>query len=66
MSVLVGYIETPEGLAALNRAVEEAKLRNTPLLILNTSRGDALVDERYLQPESVRALRQRLDQSGVK
>ncbi|WP_104055045.1 MULTISPECIES: universal stress protein [unclassified Arthrobacter] len=66
MSVLVGYIETPEGLAALNRAVEEAKLRNTLLLILNTSRGDALVDERYLQPESVRALRQRLDQSGVK
>lgn len=66
MSVLVGYIETPEGLAALDRAVDEAKLRNTPLVVLNSSRGDALVDERYLQAESVQRLQERLDKTGVK
>lgn len=66
MSVLVGYIETPEGRVALERAIQEAQLRNTWLVVLNTSRGDALVDERYLQPEGVRNLRERLDAAGVK
>lgn len=66
MSVLVGYIETAEGRAALERAIQEAQLRNTWLVVLNTSRGDALVDERYLQPDAVRNLRERLDAAGVK
>ena len=66
MSVLVGYIETPEGRAALERAIQEAQLRSAWLVVLNTSRGDALVDQRYLQPEAVQSLRERLDAAGVK
>lgn len=65
MSVVAGYIESPEGTAALTRAIEEAKSLDLPLVVVNSSRGDALVDPRYLQPEGKRALEELLDQSGV-
>lgn len=47
-AVIVGYVPSPEGRAALQRGIEEARLRGTRLVVVNTSRGDALVDERYL------------------
>lgn len=47
-AVIVGYVPSPEGRAALQRGVEEARLRGARLVVVNTSRGDALVDERYL------------------
>ncbi|WP_127126846.1 universal stress protein [Georgenia sp. SYP-B2076] len=39
MSIIVGYIPTPEGRAALHRAAEEAKLRHTKLVVVNSHRG---------------------------
>lgn len=35
MSVLVGYVPTPEGRAALARAVQECRLRGTGLVVIN-------------------------------
>jgi nucleotide-binding universal stress UspA family protein len=35
MSVLVGYVPTPEGRAALARAVQECRLRSTRLVVIN-------------------------------
>jgi nucleotide-binding universal stress UspA family protein len=65
MSIVVGYIPTPEGETALARAIAEAQLRNDRLLVINSSRGDALVDPRYVQQEEAATLEQRLQASGV-
>ena len=44
MTVLVGYVPTPLGEAALTAAVEESRRRSEPLLVVNMSRDDVLVD----------------------
>lgn len=38
-TIVVGYVPKPEGKAALNRAVEEAKLRGSRLVVVNSHRG---------------------------
>ncbi|WP_347038046.1 universal stress protein [Glutamicibacter halophytocola] len=45
MSIIVGYVPTPVGKAALAAAIAEAKLRNEEPLIVNSSREGALVDK---------------------
>jgi len=50
-TVVVGYVPNQEGEAALSRAVAEARARDGRLLVVNSSRGDALVDERYADDE---------------
>jgi nucleotide-binding universal stress UspA family protein len=44
MSILVGYVPTPVGEAAVSAAIEEATLRNQELLIVNSQREGALTD----------------------
>ena len=39
MTIVVGYVSKPEGRAALRRAAEEAKLRHTRLVVINSNRG---------------------------
>ncbi len=65
MVVVVGYAPGPIGEAALTRAVAEARLRQARLVVVNSSRGDAYVDDRYLQPDEVERLGRELDASGV-
>jgi len=65
MNVVVGYVPTPVGEAALSHALEEARRRDTRLVLVNTSRGDALVDERFADQTQLEALRTRLAASGV-
>lgn len=65
MSVVVGYVPTPEGESALRHALEEARGRGVGLLVVNTSRGDALVDKRFADEEQLRVLKDRLAASGV-
>jgi len=38
-TIVVGYVPKPEGKAALKRAVEEAKLRGSRLVVVNSHRG---------------------------
>lgn len=38
-TIVVGYVPKPEGRAALGRAVEEAKLRGSRLVVVNSHRG---------------------------
>jgi hypothetical protein len=54
MNVVVGYVPTPEGESALHHALEEARGRKARLLVVNTSRGDALVDERFADELTLR------------
>jgi nucleotide-binding universal stress UspA family protein len=67
MAVVVGYVPTEEGRAALHRAAQECKLRNTSLVVINSNRGgkdlDAVEASRYEQElDTVRA---ELDNAGV-
>ena len=38
-SIVVGYVTTPEGKAALRRAAEEAKLRGATLVVVTSNKG---------------------------
>jgi nucleotide-binding universal stress UspA family protein len=65
MTIVVGYVPTPEGDAALRAAVDEARLREQPLHVVNSSRGDALSDPRFASSTALDEVRTRLDASGV-
>ena len=65
MAIVVGFVPRPEGHAALDRAIEEAKLRRVRLVVLNVSRGDALVDSRFASSSDWEAVKVKLERSGV-
>lgn len=65
MTIVVGYVPTPEGEAALTAAISEAQLREEPLHIINSSRGDVLADKRYASEETLDEVRGRLDKTGL-
>ena len=65
MTIVVGYVPTPQGDAALTAASNEAQLRKEGLHIVNTSRGNAPVDNRLANEEQLAAVRQRLETSGI-
>jgi nucleotide-binding universal stress UspA family protein len=65
MTIVVGYVPTPEGDAALRAAVDESRLRDQPLHVVNSSRGDALSDPRFASSDALGAVRAQLDAAGV-
>jgi nucleotide-binding universal stress UspA family protein len=48
MTVVVGYIPNEYGEAALTEALLEAQRRGTGVVVVNTTRGDSLVDKKYV------------------
>jgi nucleotide-binding universal stress UspA family protein len=60
-AVVVGYVPSPEGRAALETGIGEARLRGARLVVVNTTRGDALVDDRLLAGDALEDLRAELD-----
>ncbi len=65
MTIVVGYVPRPEGRAALDRALAEAVLRGQRLVVVNASRGDALVDAGYAGVQEIELVKSRLADSGV-
>jgi nucleotide-binding universal stress UspA family protein len=63
--VVVGVVANPRGEAALEHALLEARRRDARLVVVNSSRGDALVDEDFLQGDTLRRLHADLTASGV-
>jgi nucleotide-binding universal stress UspA family protein len=66
-TIVVGYVPKPEGRAALQRAAEEAKLRGSRLVVVNSHRGGREFDrddaiETEAQLEEVKSV---LASSGV-
>ncbi len=66
-TIVVGYVPKPEGRAALRRAAEEARLRGSRLVVVNSHRGgrefdrdDALESE-----EQLAEVKRELDGAGV-
>lgn len=67
MSIVVGYIDTPEGNAALDTAIAEAKLRGEKLVVLHSAVGGAgqTAEEALANAEAIEAVRDRLEEEGV-
>ena len=67
MPVVVGYVPTPEGRAALRRAAEECRLRNTRLVVINSNRGgkDLDADEAARYELELADIRSQLAAAGV-
>jgi nucleotide-binding universal stress UspA family protein len=65
VAIIVGYVPTPEGVAALESAIEEAKLREQRLVVVNSSRGESLVDPRFASGAEWESVEHRLSDSGV-
>ncbi len=66
-TIVVGYVPKPEGRAALRRAAEEARLRNSRLVVVNSHRGGREFDrEDALESESqLQEVKDELDNAGV-
>ena len=66
-TIVVGYVPKPEGEAALAKAIEEARLREARLVVVNSHRGGAEFDsEAAGEAEShLDAVRATLDASGI-
>lgn len=65
MVIVIGYAPSPHGEAALVRGIEEAELRGGNLVVVNSSRGDALVDKRFAQGGDVTRVEAILAASSV-
>lgn len=65
MTVLVGYLPTPEGEAAFTAAVTEAQRRTEPLLLVNSPRGSAPISAEAADERKVADLTERARQAGV-
>ena len=65
MAVVVGYVPGPPGAAALHAGLQEARLRGARVVVVNASRGDALVDDRFVQGPALEELRAQLEESGL-
>ena len=53
MTVVVGFLPNQYGKAALAEAISEAKLRGRRLVVVNATRGDALVDTHYASEQGI-------------
>jgi nucleotide-binding universal stress UspA family protein len=60
MTVVVGYIPDQYGEAALLAGIEEAGRRQTDLVVVNATKGDALVDRRYVGDAGLASLNERM------
>lgn len=65
MTVLVGYVPTPLGEATLRAGVEEARRRAEPLVVVNMSRDDVLVDARRAASDDLARVERDVAELGV-
>jgi nucleotide-binding universal stress UspA family protein len=63
--IVVGWTPDEFGEVALHRGVEEARLRAGRVVVVNATRGDALVDDRYADEEQLGGLTAELASSGI-
>lgn len=63
--IIVGYTADQFGSAALQHAIAEARLRDTGLLVINSTKGEALADPQFAQSGDLQDLESRLADSGV-
>lgn len=67
MLIVVGYLDSPEGEAALTSAIAEARLRDAKLLVLHSERGGPRQPEKeaIASREAIERVERRLDEEGL-
>jgi nucleotide-binding universal stress UspA family protein len=65
MRILVGFIPTPEGVAAIDFAVSHAQLIGATLTVLNTGKNGNYADPVYASAEDIDALEDKLSKAGI-
>ncbi|MGP9489194.1 universal stress protein [Glutamicibacter sp. 287] len=65
MTIVVGYLPSPQGEAALDQAIVEAQRVQARLVVVNSSKGDALVDDRLIDAREFHLLEERLADAGI-
>jgi len=65
MTVLVGYIPNPLGEATIRAGVEEARRRAEPLVVVNMSRNDVLVDAHRAASDDLARVERDVAELGV-
>lgn len=65
MTVVVGFTPKPQGWAALSAAVDQAKAGGHRLVVVNSARGDTLVEETWAADDDLAQLDERLAAAGV-
>jgi nucleotide-binding universal stress UspA family protein len=65
VTIVVGYTPTPAGRAALFAATAEARRSGRPLVVVNTSRGDALDDPAFAHRTDLDWVRTTFEEADV-
>lgn len=63
--IVIGYTADKFGQAALDHGIDEARRRETEVLVINATAGNAYADPAFAQPDRVRDVRARLSTCGV-
>jgi nucleotide-binding universal stress UspA family protein len=64
--IVVGYTNDQFGMAAIDAGIAEATLRDTDLLVVNSTPGDSYVDAAFASKGQVHDIEERLKTSGVR
>ena len=65
MIIVVGYIPSAEGLAAVDYAIEQATLTTSRLLVINTGHHGNYADPSFADPRDLDALTAQLSERGI-
>lgn len=65
MDILVGYIPTPEGVAAIDYAIAQAKTAGARLTVLNTGKDGDYAHPSFATADDVDALEAELTTAGI-
>lgn len=65
MNIVVGYIPSPEGLAAVDYAVEQARQTKAKLTVVNTGKNGNYADPSFAQAQDLDALDEQLKEAGI-
>ena len=66
MSIVVGYVPTPAGEAAVQAAITEARLRDEDLLVVNSAREGSVVETTVATTEDLSRILTQADEAGVR
>ncbi|GAA2781037.1 hypothetical protein GCM10010533_19090 [Mycolicibacterium pallens] len=62
--IVVGYTNDQFGEAAVDAGIAEAALRDTDLLVINSTQGDSYVDAAFAHTRQVRNIEERCGTAG--
>ncbi|BBY30513.1 universal stress protein [Mycolicibacterium sediminis] len=63
--IVIGYTADRFGRAALEHGVAEARLRNTSVLVINSTAGDSYTDSTFASPDQLADVRTVLGEADV-